>query len=86
MNVTIVLNFILLALVLLAMVWVVSRQQTKRLQSRGLLPEPGEVPTVEHVKRLAAAGETIQAIKIYREIYHVGLKEAKDAVENLGVG
>ena len=29
-------------------------------------------------------GNKIEAIKIYREIYNVGLAEAKDAVESLG--
>ena len=75
-----------LAIILGTIVSLVSRQQTKRLRSLGLLPEPGQIPTVEHLKRLAAAGQKIQAIKMYREIYRVGLKEAKDAVEKLGVG
>lgn len=29
------------------------------------------------------AGDTIEAIKIYREATHTGLKEAKDAVEEM---
>jgi len=41
-------------------------------------------PTPEHVQRLAAAGHKIPAIKMYREINRVGLKEVKDAVENMG--
>lgn len=31
-------------------------------------------------------GRKIEAIKLYRERYHVGLKEAKDAVEELEAG
>lgn len=35
------------------------------------------------VLELMRGGKKIQAIKVYRERYHVGLKEAKDAVEAL---
>ncbi|GAA4900340.1 hypothetical protein GCM10023223_14760 [Stackebrandtia albiflava] len=37
--------------------------------------------TMDPVLRLVAAGRKIQAIKVYREITRVGLKEAKEAVE-----
>ena len=80
---TIVLIGLPLFIILCAIVALISRQQTKRLQSNGLLPEPGQIPTMEHVSRLVAAGQKIQAIKLYREIYRVGLKEAKDAVEKM---
>jgi len=83
MNFTVILVFVLLFFALLAIVSLVSSQQTKRLRSLGLLPEPGQIATVEDVKRLIAAGQKIQAIKMYREIYGVGLKEAKDAVEQM---
>jgi len=33
---------------------------------------------------LVKQGNKIEAIKIYREVYNVGLKEAKDAVDQLG--
>jgi ribosomal protein L7/L12 len=82
---TIILIGLSLVIALVAIVAVVSRQQTKSLQSRGLLPEPGQIPTMEHVTRLAAAGQKIQAIKMYREINRVGLKEAKDAVEKMSL-
>ena len=36
------------------------------------------------VIELLQAGQLIQAIKLYRELTGVGLKEAKDAVEKLG--
>ena len=80
---TIVLIGLPLFIILCAIVALVSRQQTKRLQSSGLLPEPGQIPTMEHVTRLVAAGQTILAVKTYREIYGVGLKEAKDAVDKM---
>ena len=37
---------------------------------------------MEAVRQLAATGQKIQAIKLYREITGAGLKEAKDAVES----
>jgi ribosomal protein L7/L12 len=37
----------------------------------------------EKILRTAKSGHKIQAIKIYREVYGVGLKEAKDAVETM---
>ena len=60
-----------------------SHQQVQQARSRGLWPKPGQIPTMEDVKRLAQAGEKILAIKLYRQIHHVGLAEAKDAVEKL---
>ena len=44
---------------------------------------PGELNKSdrEAVRKYLAAGEKIQAIKVYREATGVGLKEAKDAVE-----
>jgi hypothetical protein len=35
------------------------------------------------IVELARRGDMIEAIKIYRELYHVGLTEAKKAVEDL---
>jgi ribosomal protein L7/L12 len=35
------------------------------------------------VEQLARAGDKISAIKLYRKLTGVGLKEAKEAVENL---
>ena len=37
--------------------------------------------TDEDVRRLAENGQKIQAVKWYRALHGVGLKEAKDAVE-----
>jgi ribosomal protein L7/L12 len=37
----------------------------------------------EEILRIANSGHKIQAIKLYREVYGVGLKEAKDAVETM---
>jgi len=46
-------------------------------------PPSPRTHTDEEVKRLASLGEMISAIKLYRQIHHVGLKQAKDAVEAL---
>lgn len=46
-------------------------------------PEPDQFGDVRTYIR---AGQKIQAIKVYREITGVGLKEAKDAVERMEAG
>ncbi len=48
---------------------------------------PGLDPAkVAELKRLAQSGQKIEAIKLYRQMFDVGLKEAKDAVEKLEAG
>jgi LSD1 subclass zinc finger protein len=42
--------------------------------------------SLDEVRRLAQSGNVLEAIKRYRELYGVGLKEAKDAVEALAAG
>jgi hypothetical protein len=59
------------------------QKSISRLQEEGLWPANGQEPTLEDVKRLAKAGHKIPAIKMYRIMMKVGLKEAKDAVEDL---
>jgi ribosomal protein L7/L12 len=54
----------------------------------GALPAPPAAPAateegLARVRALAAAGEKIEAIKEYRRLTGVGLKEAKDHVESL---
>jgi len=41
----------------------------------------GAPPTDAAVDALIAGGRKIDAIKVYRQIHHTGLKDAKDAVE-----
>ncbi len=41
---------------------------------------------LKEVARLIRSGNKIEAIKVYREIFDVGLKEAKEAVEKLEAG
>lgn len=58
-----------------------SRRDTK-LRKSGVLPPVGKA-TMADVERLIQAEQLIAAIRCYREIHHVGLRDAKDAVENL---
>lgn len=46
----------------------------------GATPPPANLSD-EQIRRTAAQGQKIQAIKWYRTLHGVGLKEAKDAVE-----
>ena len=62
---------------------ITSRVQIQRARERGLWPQLGELPTLEHVKRLAQAGEKIMAIKLYRQMHGASLADAKAAVEKL---
>jgi ribosomal protein L7/L12 len=38
-------------------------------------------PSPEHIDELLRAGQKIEAIKAYRALHGVGLKEAKDAID-----
>jgi ribosomal protein L7/L12 len=60
----------------------ISNRKTKNLRDAGIYPEAGKEKE-EDVLRLLKSGDKIMAIKCYREIHKIGLKEAKDAVELL---
>ena len=45
----------------------------------------GQSQRLAELAQLVQAGKKIEAIKHYREWYHVGLKDAKDAVDHLQV-
>jgi ribosomal protein L7/L12/DNA-binding beta-propeller fold protein YncE len=47
---------------------------------------PIQIAKIQEISRLAHQGEKIEAIKLYREVFGVGLKEAKDAVEQIEAG
>jgi LSD1 subclass zinc finger protein len=49
-------------------------------------PEAAVPASLEEIRQLAENGKIIEAIRRYRELYDVGLKEAKDAVEALQAG
>lgn len=79
------------AVAAIALAWWVS-QLGSRGPADARLPNPsGGTPAVAPpseagVRRLLAAGDKIGAIKQYRELTGLGLKEAKDAVEAMDAG
>ena len=46
--------------------------------------QPDDSDLTQQIVNLLGRGEKIEAIKIYRQRFGVGLKEAKEAVERLG--
>ena len=67
------------------LLWILSaRHKSKVREAReaGIYPPSGR-GSDEDVRRLIGLGQKIMAIKLYREIHGVGLKEAKDAVEQM---
>lgn len=50
------------------------------------MPSMEQITKLKEIKNLVQKGNKIEAIKIYRETFGVGLKEAKDAVEKLEAG
>jgi len=52
------------------------------LKGRPRIAEPATGRgTMDDVQRLVSKGHKIAAIKVYREVHGVGLKEAKEAVD-----
>jgi LSD1 subclass zinc finger protein len=50
------------------------------------VPLPNQLHSLAEIGRLIRGGNKIAAIKLYRETFGTGLKEAKEAVENLAAG
>jgi ribosomal protein L7/L12 len=59
------------------------RQQNQMDYPQGLRPDTEPNSGTDEIRRMVLAGNKIEAIKQYRKIHGVGLKEAKDAVEKL---
>ena len=74
--------FLVIGAVLLVLLVIARRidQRTQRLRQEGLYPREGQ-ETAGDVDRLLQLGHKIEAIKVYRALHGVGLKEAKEAVE-----
>jgi LSD1 subclass zinc finger protein len=53
---------------------------------RAAIPFLDQMTNLKEIGRLIRGGNIIEAIKLYRETFGVGLKEAKDSVENLSSG
>ena len=73
---------IITIVVFLVVAEMVSRMRERRARESGLYPLPGNSSDAD-VERLIAAEETMLAVKLYREIHRVGLKEAKEAVDGI---
>jgi len=76
-------QLLLLVFVVVALGWVLVRQNQKKvrhLRESGVYPPEG-TETDADVDRLLLHGQKIAAIKVYRAVHRVGLKEAKEAVE-----
>ena len=71
-----------LAVVVATVATAMAKKKVSVLRARGLYPEEGKAAESD-VVRLLQAGEKIMAIRCYRALHNVGLKEAKDAVELL---
>jgi ribosomal protein L7/L12/DNA-binding beta-propeller fold protein YncE len=48
--------------------------------------QPAQIAQIQEISRLVHQKKKIEAIKLYREVFGVGLKEAKDGVEKLERG
>ena len=84
-------TFLIIALGIIAIIIIVEivihlRPSTKQ----GPSPNQAEVSmTLQHpdeLRQLLLAGKKIQAIKVYRQITGVGLKEAKEAIDRMADG
>lgn len=72
----------LLALIVVFAVLAIRHMEDQTLRLRGLLPKEGE-ETMEHVASLFHAGKRSAAIRVYRRLHKVGLREASNAVDKL---
>ena len=81
----IIISVILAATLGITVAFIATRCAEKKvgaLRARGLYPEPGR-ETEQDIVRLLQSGEKIMAVRCYRSLHKVGLREAKDAVESL---
>ena len=78
-----ILKILIIAVGLVAILSFADRLQQRKIEGlrrRGLYPLEGQ-ETEAHVDSLIQMGRKIEAIKVYRKLHGVGLKEAKEAVE-----
>ena len=64
-----------------------AKSAVESLEAGGSFTEPVEVNDSDlttQIVSLLGRGEKIQAVKLYRQRFGVGLKDAKDAVERIG--
>ncbi len=65
---------------------VIVPEELRQQHAHGAVPLPEQFGKLAEIGRHIRNGNIIAAIKAYREHFGVGLKEAKDAVENLAAG
>lgn len=51
-------------------------------RKNGQYPMPGQVTTAD-IQRLVADGQTVLAMRAYRELHRCGLKQAKQAISQM---
>ena len=66
----------------LVIAFIGAQNKMNKLRKIGLYPKKG-TGTLNDVEKLVSEGYRIEAIKLYREIKGVGLKEAKEEVEKI---
>ena len=65
---------------------VIVPEELRQQHAHGAVPLPEQFGKLAEIGQHIRSGNIIAAIKAYREHFGVGLKEAKDAVENLAAG
>ena len=71
---------VIAVIALLLLIDAVSRRRLENLRRAGVYPQEGH-ETPADVDRLIQLNKKIEAIKVYRTLHNVGLKDAKEAVE-----
>ncbi len=76
------LYIVIVIIFILLIAFIIEQNKINKLRKIGLYPKKG-TGTLNDVEKLVNEGHKIEAIKLYREIKNVGLKEAKDEVEKI---
>jgi ribosomal protein L7/L12 len=76
------LYIVIVIIFVLVSAFIIAQNKISKLRKIGLYPKKG-TGTLNDVKKLVNEGYMIEAIKLYREIKNVGLKEAKEEVEKI---
>jgi len=66
-----------------ALAWKIANYDAPARLRRSLAGASAPPPSETGVRQLLATGNKIEAIKLLRQIRHIGLKEAKDAVDEM---
>jgi ribosomal protein L7/L12 len=77
-----ILIYAVIGLSLAAVVIAYNAMRIRQLRLKGLYPEPGQA-TMQYVESLISTGNKTLAIRAYREVHGVSLKQAKEAIEKI---